>query len=88
MGFSECLDTILNGVAFFVQVKSVITGKQVEDTQLGDEASRFWMEIVDRLYVFDRQEKEVGNASALEVEWLKTLCPMCLCAKSDIISQS
>ena len=48
-----------------MQVKSVITGKQVEDTQLGDETSRFWMEIVDRLYVFDRQEKEVGNASAL-----------------------
>ena len=39
----------------------MITGKQVEDTQLGDETNRFWLEIVDRLYVFDRQEREVGS---------------------------
>ena len=48
-------------LCFCVQVKSVITGKQVEDTQLGDETNRFWLEIVDRLYVFDRQEREVGS---------------------------
>ena len=44
-----------------LQVQSVITAKQVEDTQLGDETNRFWQEILDRYYVFDRQEKEVGT---------------------------
>lgn len=41
-------------------VDAVITSKQVEDTQMGDEANRYWSEILDRYYIFDRQEREIA----------------------------
>lgn len=52
-------------------VKAAITSKQVEDTQLGDESSRYWQEIMDRYYIFDRQEKEIeilGNITQSELK--------------------
>lgn len=52
-------------------VDAVITSKQVEDTQLGDEAGRYWGEILDRYYIFDRQEKEIATLKTITLVDLK-----------------
>lgn len=38
----------------------MIVVKQTEDSNLGEEASRSWKEILEQLYVFDILEKEVS----------------------------
>ena len=42
------------------QIESVVTLKKIEDTHLGEEASRHWREIDEQTYLFDRRHKEVG----------------------------
>jgi hypothetical protein len=42
-----------------LSIKSLIVIRQTEDSNLGEEANRYWREIIDQLYVFDIQEKEV-----------------------------
>nr|KAG5701169.1 hypothetical protein BaRGS_023278 [Batillaria attramentaria] len=53
-------------------VDAVITSKQVEDTQLGDEAGRYWGEILDRYYIFDRQEREIATLKTITQSDLKS----------------
>lgn len=43
----------------------MISLKQVEDTQLGDETGRYWQEILDRSYIFDRPDREVCSTVLL-----------------------
>ena len=38
-----------------------MTLKKVEDTHLGEEASRHWREIEEQSYLFDRHQKEVNH---------------------------
>ncbi|XP_076440302.1 nardilysin-like isoform X2 [Babylonia areolata] len=56
---------------FIDLVNSVITAKQVEDTQLGDETNRFWKEILERDYIFDRQEREIDILATISQSELK-----------------
>lgn len=37
----------------------MITLKKTEDTHLGEEAGRYWKEIEDQSYMFDRHLREV-----------------------------
>ncbi|XP_048256262.1 nardilysin-like [Haliotis rufescens] len=52
-------------------VDSLITNKQLEDTHLGEEASRLWREIHDNSYVFDLLEKEIAILQTLTMDELK-----------------
>lgn len=56
---------------FIDLVNSVVTGKQVEDTQLGDETARYWQEVLDRTYIFDRQEREIDTLKSITQAELK-----------------
>ncbi|XP_025110229.1 nardilysin-like isoform X2 [Pomacea canaliculata] len=52
-------------------VESVISLKQVEDTQLGDETGRYWQEILDRSYIFDRPDREIATLQTIPLSELK-----------------
>ncbi|KAL8615111.1 hypothetical protein ACOMHN_009187 [Nucella lapillus] len=56
---------------FIDLVNSAINSKQVEDTQLGDETARYWQEVLERTYIFDRQEKEVETLRNINQSELK-----------------
>ncbi|XP_070194839.1 nardilysin-like isoform X2 [Littorina saxatilis] len=71
MRFQKTLNK-MNKVQFQDLVRSCVVAKQVEDTQLGDETSRYWQEILDRYYVFDRQEREISTLRSITFHDLKT----------------
>ncbi|KAL5015986.1 hypothetical protein ScPMuIL_005575 [Solemya velum] len=56
---------------FTTQVDSLVAVKKCEDTDLGEEASRWWQEILQQSYLFDRTEKEIAILQSLTPESLK-----------------
>ncbi|XP_060576376.1 nardilysin-like [Ruditapes philippinarum] len=56
---------------FETLIESEITLKRTEDTQLEEETSRHWREIVDQTYVFDRLEKEIAVLKTLSLKTLQ-----------------
>lgn len=57
---------------FETLVESLITAKQTEDTNLGEEAARHWWEIYNQLYLFDILEKEIAALRTIKLESFKT----------------
>lgn len=53
-------------------VESLIVIRQTEDSNLGEEANRYWREIIDQLYVFDIQEKEIAILKTVTLESFKS----------------
>ena len=43
----------------------MIKTKRIEDYSLSDEVDRYWAEILDRTYVFDRRQIEVSSLMLL-----------------------
>lgn len=56
---------------FDTLIESEITLKRTEDTQLEDEASKHWKEVVDQTYLFDRLEKEIAVLKTLTLKQLQ-----------------
>ncbi|XP_041356589.1 nardilysin-like [Gigantopelta aegis] len=56
---------------FHTLVQSVITDKESEDTHMGEEAQRYWREIFDHTYIFNRLHKEVVVLKKLSLHDLR-----------------
>jgi len=53
-----------------VQVESEIVARRTEDTCLEEEVTRYWSEILNESYIFDRPHKEVGSSIKIATQRL------------------
>ncbi|CAC5398911.1 unnamed protein product [Mytilus coruscus] len=76
--FSTTIDDMTE-TEFSSLVASLIVVKQTEDSNLGEEASRSWKEILEQLYVFDILEKEISVLRTISLDsfksWYKQYLP-------------
>ncbi|XP_076076518.1 nardilysin-like [Mytilus galloprovincialis] len=80
--FLEDFNTTIDDMTeteFSSLVASLIVVKQTEDSNLGEEASRSWKEILEQLYVFDILEKEISVLRTISLDsfksWFKQYLP-------------